>query len=220
MKTKDFREIQVSSTLLVIIFLCVLVLGVFIFLLGVSVGKKQVQIAAATQVVAQQIQEPAKDQAAGKPAEPAQDQVKSGPETGLTTSSPLSGSQGKPGVQEKSAKTSSESVPPVKEAQKPAPKASAPPATKTPSKPAASAGTGLFYIQVAAFTDRAQAAAEADKFRKRGLPVVVADPRPTDTKSWYRVRVGGFTTREKAAAALTKLNEAAKKKTDYRIVKD
>ncbi len=69
MKTKEFREIQVSSTLLVVIFLCVLVLGVFIFLLGVSVGKKQVQITAANQVVAQQIQEPAKDQAAPKPVE-------------------------------------------------------------------------------------------------------------------------------------------------------
>jgi cell division septation protein DedD len=220
MKTKDFREIQVSSTLLVIIFLCVLVLGVFIFLLGVSVGKKQVQITAATHVVAQQIQEPGKDQAAGKPAEPAQDQVKSVPATGLTTSSPLSGSQGKPAAQEKSIKASPETVPPVKQAQNPAPKASTSPATKTPSKPPESTGTGLFYIQVAAFTDRAQAGAEADKFRKRGFPVVVADPRPTDTKSWYRVRVGGFSSREKAAATLTKLNEGAKKKTDFRIVKD
>jgi cell division septation protein DedD len=166
--------------------------------LGVSVGKKQVQIVAATQVVAQQIQEPVKDQAAGKPAEPAQGQVKSGPESGLTTSAPLSGSQGKP-----------------------APKALPLPATKNPPKTAAAAaGAGLFYIQVAAFTDRAQATAEAEKFRKRGFPVIVADPRPTDTKSWYRVRVGGFSTREKAAANLTKLNESAKKKTDYRIVRD
>jgi len=155
-----------------------------------------------------------------KSTEPAQGRVKSGSEMGLTTSSPLSGSQGKPAVQEKSTKTLPENMPPVKEAQKPAPKGSAPPAMKIPAKPAASAGTGLFYIQVAAFTDRAQATAEADKFRKRGFPVVVADPRPTAAKSWYRVRVGSFPTREKAAAALTKLNEAAKKKTDYRIVKD
>lgn len=221
MKTKDFREIQVSSTLLVIIFLCVLVLGVFIFLLGVSVGKKQVQIVAATQVVAQQIQEPVKDQAAGQPAESAQGQVKSGPETGLTTSAPLSGSQGKPAPPDKSIKTSPETMPSAKEAQKPASKVSPSPATKNPPKTAASAaGAGLFYIQVAAFTDKAQATAEAEKFRKRGYPVIVADPRPTDTKSWYRVRVGSFPTREKAAATLTKLNESAKKKTDYRIVKD
>ena len=201
MKTKDFREIQVSSTLLVVIFLCVLVLGVFIFLLGVSVGKKQVQITAANQVVAQQIQEPAKDQGAPKPLDqqPARDKP-------LTTA----GSQ--PGTGAESA-----AKPP---ASKPAPKTS-PPSAKAPAKtPAPAASAGTYYIQVSAFTDKAQAAAEADKFRKRGYPVVVADPRPSDTKSWYRVRVGSYPTREKAAEALTKLNDTAKKKTDYRIVKD
>lgn len=210
MKTKDFREIQVSSTLLVVIFLCVLVLGVFIFLLGVSVGKKQVQITAANQVVAQQIQEPAKDQGAPKPLDqqPARDKPSS--LTPPVTPSTTAGSQ--PGTGAESA-----AKPP---ASKPAPKTS-PPSARAPAKtqaPAASAGT--YYIQVSAFTDKAQAAAEADKFRKRGYPVVVADPRPSDTKSWYRVRVGGYSTREKAAEALTKLNDTAKKKTDYRIVKD
>jgi cell division septation protein DedD len=214
MRAKDFREIQVSSTLLVLIFLCVLVLGVFIFLLGVSVGKKQVQISAATQIVAQQIQEPAKDQAGSKSAEQAQDQVKSGPGMGLQTAPPSSGAS------ETVTKTHSDARPAAKEAQKPASKTSTAPPTKTPSKPATSSGTGLFYIQVAAFTDRAQAAAEAEKHKKQGYPVVVANPRPTDTKTWYRVRVGGYPTREKAAEVLTKLNEAAKKKTDYRIVKD
>ncbi|MCK7469673.1 MAG: hypothetical protein MZU95_01850 [Desulfomicrobium escambiense] len=62
MNNKEFREIQVSSTLLVVIFLGVLALGVFIFLLGVSVGKKQVRLVAApTQVVTQQIPEPVKE---------------------------------------------------------------------------------------------------------------------------------------------------------------
>jgi cell division septation protein DedD len=191
MKTKDFREIQVSSTLLVVIFLCVLILGVFIFLLGVSVGKKQVQITAANQVVAQQIQEPARD----KPSSPA---------PGVTPST-TAGSQPGTGVES---------------AAKPAPKTSAPSAKAPAKTPAPAAATGTYYIQVSAFTDRAQAAAEAEKFRKRGYPVVVADPRPSDTKSWYRVRVGGYPTREKAAEVLTKLNDTAKKKTDYRIVKD
>jgi cell division septation protein DedD len=212
MKTKDFREIQVSSTLLVVIFLCVLVLGVFIFLLGVSVGKKQNQIAAATQVVAQQVQNTTKDQLAQKTAEPAQKQVKSGTETGLPANPAPPGIQEKPAAKETSTKASPEIQPAVKEPQKTAP--------KTAVKSAATSGTGLFFIQVAAFTDRAQAAAEADKFKKRGYPAVVADPRPTDIKSWYRVRVGSYSTREKAAEVLTKLNEAAKKRTDYRIVKD
>ena len=210
MKAKDFREIQVSSTLLVIIFLCVLVLGVFIFLLGVSVGKKQVQITAATRVVAQQIQEPAKDQGAAKTEEPAM--AKPEPDSKAPVTPPSAGAKEKPAVQSPPAKGPTTAADSQKAAAKtaPAPAKTAPPAS----------GSGLFYVQVGAFTDKAQAAAEADKFKKRGYPVVVAEPRPSDTKTWYRVRVGSYPTREKAAEVLTKLNETAKKKTDYRIVKD
>jgi cell division septation protein DedD len=196
MKAKDFREIQVSSTLLVVIFLCVLVLGIFIFLLGVSVGKKQVQIAAATQVMAQQIQEPAK----------------SGAETGLSSNPPPAGVLEKPAPKDTSTNGAPQTAPSAK--------TSTAPSAKTPSKPAVSSATGQFFIQVAAFTDKTLGAAEADKWRKRGYSAVVADPLPTDTKSWYRVRLGGYPTREKAAEILTKLNEAAKKKTGYVIVKD
>jgi cell division septation protein DedD len=213
MKTKDFREIQVSSTILVVIFLCVLVLGVFVFLLGVSVGKKQVQISSATRVVAQQIQEPAKDEAGAKPSEQPKEEPQGGQEAGLQTATPPLGAG------ETAAKTELKTKG-AANPQKPPPRSTAPPAVKTPSKPAAAGGTGLFFIQVAAFTDKVQAAAEAEKHRKKGYPVVISDPRPTDTKTWYRVRIGGYPTREKAAEVLTKLNEAAKKKTDYRIIKD
>ncbi len=203
MKAKDFREIQVSSTLLVVIFLCVLVLGVFIFLMGVSVGKKQVQITAATRVVAQQIQEPAKDPGAPKTED--QPPAKSEPEAKTQATPPSSLAPDKPAGQGSSSKAPT----------------TAAKTTAAPAKTAAPAsGSGLFYVQVSAVTDKAQAAAEAEKFRKKGYPVVVADPRPSDTKTWYRVRVGGYPTREKAAEVLTKLNEAAKKKTDYRIIKD
>ena len=44
MKNKDYREVQLTSSQLVFIFLGILVLGVVIFLLGVSVGKKQAEI--------------------------------------------------------------------------------------------------------------------------------------------------------------------------------
>jgi cell division septation protein DedD len=203
MKAKDFREIQVSSTLLVVIFLCVLVLGVFIFLMGVSVGKKQVQITAATRVVAQQIQEPVKDQGEPKSEEPAP--AKSEAEAKAAVTSPSSSAPEKPAAQGPSAKT-----PTTAAKTAPAPAKTSPPAS----------GAGLFYVQIAAFTDKTQAAAEAEKFRKKGYPVVVAEPRPSDTKTWYRVRVGSYPTRDKAAEVLAKLNEAAKKKTDYRIVKD
>jgi cell division septation protein DedD len=218
MKTREFREIQVSSTLLVVIFLCVLVLGVFIFLLGVSVGKKQVQITAANQVVAQQIQEPAKDQGASKTLdqEPAKDSTAASAPAGKPGAT---SGEGRPAMESGSAAKSSAPKPIAQEPQKASPKAAPAPSAKTQAKTSTSTA-GTYYVQVAAFTDRTQAEAEADKFRKRSYPVVVADPRPTDTKTWFRVRVGGYPTREKAAEVLTKLNEAAKKKTDYRIVKD
>ena len=50
MRNKDYRELQISSSQLVVIFLSIIVLGIVIFLLGVSVGKKHAQIAAKTQI--------------------------------------------------------------------------------------------------------------------------------------------------------------------------
>ncbi|MBN1271249.1 MAG: SPOR domain-containing protein [Candidatus Aminicenantes bacterium] len=44
MSSKDYREIQLTSSQLVIILVGILVLGAVIFLLGISVGKKQIQI--------------------------------------------------------------------------------------------------------------------------------------------------------------------------------
>jgi len=50
MRNKDYRELQLSSSLLVFIFLGILIVGVIIFLLGVSVGKKQAQILSASEI--------------------------------------------------------------------------------------------------------------------------------------------------------------------------
>jgi len=58
-KNKDYREVQFSSTQLVLIFVGILVVGVVIFLLGVSVGKKQAQIVKKSEITAQtEIKEP------------------------------------------------------------------------------------------------------------------------------------------------------------------
>mgnify|MGYP001107553758 CR=1 FL=1 len=187
MKNKEFREIQVSSSLLVVIFLGVLALGVFIFLLGVSVGKKQVRLAAPTQVVTQQIPEPVKEPS-----------VRTTPPAGAAAEEP---------------------APPA--AAKQAPPAAAPAAKPAAeSRAAAAPANGLYYVQVAAFTDRAQARALADRFKGQGYAAVVADPKPTDAKTWYRVRLGGYPSRDRAVALLDKLNAAAGKKTDYRVVQD
>ena len=193
MANKDFREIQVSSSLLVVIFLGVLALGVFIFLLGVSVGKNQARLSAPTQVVTQQIPEPVKE----PPVKPTAAEIGS-----ASTSVPTGGGSSQPAPKD----------PVVK-----------PPAEKPPTeakKAPAVTPTGLYYVQVAAFTDRAQAQAAADKYKKQGYTVVVANPKPADTKTWYRVRLGGYTSRDRAVTLLDKLNAAAGKKTDFRVVQD
>ncbi len=201
MKNKDFREIQVSSSLLVVIFLGVLALGVFIFLLGVSVGKKQVRIASPTQVVTQQIAEPVKE----APVEPTVSE-KEAAKTELTAGggqlSPAAGTPAsKPPVQERSVKPEAEK-------------------TKAAPKTAPAGRSGLYYVQIAAFAEKGQAQALADRYKKQGYAAFVADPKPTDTRTWYRVRLGGFSSREPAVALLNKLNTEAKKKTDFRVIQD
>jgi cell division protein FtsN len=196
MKNKDFREIQVSSSLLVVIFLGVLALGVFIFLLGVSVGKKQVRLTAPAQIVTQPIAEPVKEQ----PVRPAPADTES------AAVAPISG--------EPAPKT----APPAATVKAPVEKAAA--GTKKTAPPPATASTGLYYVQVGAFTERAQAQAAADRYKKQGYTAVVANPRPSDTKTWYRVRLGGYASRDRAVDLLAKLNAAAGKTTDFRVIQD
>jgi len=61
-KNKDYREIQLTSSQLVFIFLGILILGVVVFLLGVSVGKKQSQIVRESELPAQAKLDQAKDE--------------------------------------------------------------------------------------------------------------------------------------------------------------
>jgi len=196
MKNKDFREIQVSSSLLVVIFLGVLALGVFIFLLGVSVGKKQVRLTAPTQIVTQPIAEPVKEQ----PVKP------SPADTESAAVAPVSG------------EPAPKSAPPAATVKAPVEKA--PAETKKTAPPPVTAATGLYYVQVGAFTERAQAQAAADRYKRQGYTAVVANPKLSDTKNWYRVRLGGYASRDRAVDLLAKLNAAAGKKTDFRVVQD
>ncbi len=50
MKNKDYRELQISSSALIFIFLAIIIVGIVIFLLGVSVGKRQAQITGTAQI--------------------------------------------------------------------------------------------------------------------------------------------------------------------------
>ncbi len=192
MANKEFREIQVSSSLLVVIFLGVLALGVFIFLLGVSVGKKQAGVSAPTRIVTQQIPETVKE----PPVKPASSDTETGGVAPLRASS-------------------TPSKPP--EAATPDPSSSKPPAPKTvETKTSAPATRGLYYVQVLAVADRAQAQAAADRFRKQGYTAIVVDPPPGEAN--YKVRLGGYATRDRAAELRNKLNAAAGGKTDFWVV--
>ncbi len=185
MANKEFREIQVSSSLLVVIFLGVLALGVFIFLLGVSVGKTQARAAAPTRIVTQQIPEPVKE-ASVKPAPS---------DTAAGGAAPLR--------------------PQATPSQQPAAETAAPSKTVETKTPAPAA-RGLYYVQVLAVADRAQAQAEADKYRKQGHTAIVVDPPRGEVN--YKVRLGGYAARDRAADLLKKLNAAAGKKTDFWVV--
>jgi cell division septation protein DedD len=190
MTNKDFREIQVSSSLLVVIFLGVLALGVFIFLLGVSVGKNQARLSAPAQVVAQQIPEPVRE----TPVQPTAAEK----QAGTPATSPGGAVAPKTTAKDTSAKTPADTAAAKK--------------TTAPSGP-------LYYVQVAAFNDRALAEGLAETYRKQGYTAFI-DPRPTSTRTWYRVRLGGYATRDRAVDLLNKLNAAAGKKTDYQVVHD
>jgi cell division septation protein DedD len=196
MRNKEFREIQVSSSSLVFIFLAILVLGVFIFLLGVSVGKKQAQITGPPTVLAQRTVESVIPE---QPI-PQADAAKTS-RTGITETAPAE-------------KTPVESTRnPVRE-EAPAPK---PEVTEEP-RPAAARGG--YSIQVGAFQEKSQASALAARYRNQGYTAAVIDPLPTDRKTVYRVRLAGYPTREKADLALAGLNSSSGKKTGFFVVRD
>ena len=195
MRNKEFREIQVSSSALVFIFLAILVLGVFIFLLGVSVGKKQAQIAGPPTLLTQRTVESV------IPEQPVP-QADAGmtPPAGRTGTIPAEAAPVEPTRN------------PVRE-ETPAPK---PEAAEAP-RPAAPGG---YSIQVGAFQEKSQASALAVRYRNQGYSAAVIDPLPTDRKTVYRVRLAGYPTKEKADQALAELNSSSGKKTGFFVVRD
>jgi len=208
MRNKEFREVQVSSSGLVFIFLAILVLGVFIFLLGVSVGKKQVEMAGpttllarpATETVAEEAPAVLKDRTAG--VEPARG---SEPKT-----------DAKSQVPEKTAE-----VPAITQKTSPRIPEPEPAATKSAAaKPAPTATSGTYYIQVGAFNERSQADTFAARFKGLGYSALVLKPFPTDKRATFRVRLVGYRTKDQASQALAKLNAATTKKTGYYIRKE
>jgi len=176
MKNKDYRELQLSSSQLFFIFLAILILGVVIFLLGVSVGKKQTQIMKGAQIAAKEKAEPAGDQ----------------------TSPPA----------EKSKESISKELASIQKAKE-----------ETQKQPTVSGDRTLFYVQVGAFNRRKVAVSFAEIFNQRGYPAIVLDPFPSDRRDVFRVRIGGYATREEAQEVRTKIQSETSRETDYFIIR-
>jgi cell division septation protein DedD len=222
-KNKEFRELQFSSTQLVAVFLAILVLGVFIFLLGVSVGKKQVQLSAEAGVPGQLKTE----KIAEKPTLPAesgageiQKELQSHLQAKQEEAKQTAGGQ-KPMVKPEAtaAKEKTGEAKPLTETKKGS-ETMAKAEAKKPAVKAAESKTGAFYIQVGALGDKDAASTYANKLEKEGFPALVLDPLPTDKKAVFRVRVGPYESKEEADASRTKLAATLKKKTtDFFLVR-
>jgi len=235
-KNKEFRELQFSSTQLVFVFLAILVLGVFIFLLGVSVGKKQGQLAAGAgppgQLKAEKVAEkPIVPTDAG--AADIQKELQSHSQVKQEAAKTGATSETKPGAKpavEQQKPSQKTETPPAKEksgeanvltsAKKPVEAKAKPEADKPEAKAANAKPTNPFFIQVGAFADKVAASTFAKKLEKEAFPAFVLDSLPTDKKAVFRVRIGPFSTREDADASRTKLADSLKKqKTDFFIVR-
>jgi len=179
MRNKDYRELQISSSMLVFVFIAIIILGIVIFILGVSVGKKQAVITKETQFSAVPIEDVRRE----KPAVPEQDKI---------NQEIASHTENKDKKEE-----------PVEKVE------------TTPPK-----SQNLYYIQVGAYSDRTSALKIAEKYSGMGIKSRIIDPYPTDRRTIYRVRIGGYETREEAEEVKKNLMEKENKKSsDYFIIK-
>lgn len=194
MSNKDYREIQLSSPQLILIFVAILVLGIVVFLLGVSVGKKQGKIVEETQMAAVPTEQITED----KPVP----QKEAGDAISQELESHEKAEEEK--VQQEKPKTE-----PVKE-----------PKTE-PAKPASvTQNQNAYWIQVGAYSSRENAAGLVEEYKKKGYNAVVIEPSPSDRRKLYRVRLGGYETRAQAEQALDRLaRQENKKQSDYLIIR-
>lgn len=201
MRNKDFRELQLSSAQLVIILVGILLIGVVIFLLGVSVGKKQSQIANESTTIAKGEIE----QTADKPPISVQK-----PKTEKPKETKPEKRKSKEAVsKEKKSGTIKRELASHEEVKE---------KTKTITVPTEK--EDLFYIQIGAYKFKNNALNIADAVNKKGYPSMVINPLPLDKKPWYRVRVGGYKSREEAEEIRSKLLKLGiTKKLDYIILK-
>jgi cell division septation protein DedD len=215
MKNREFRELQVSSTHLAVIFLGILIIGIVIFLLGVSVGKKHAQVAQKAAATAQKEPEQVKNTLVIPENPPTAAPLKKEEPAAKTETAPPKPEVSAPAKEMLAAK-------PKVESEKASPQTKrTPPKVETKSaQPASAPKKGLYYVQVGALAEKQEAVSVSQRYKTQGYPVVVLDPLPSDQKVVFRVRIGGFATRAEAESVRVKLASATTRKVDHFIVRD
>ncbi len=194
MKVKNFREIQVSSSQLALIFLLLLGVAIVIFLLGVSVGKKQVL--GQTEAQANQVEASLSSTSPATVAPESLSAAKT--ETKIEPEKPLIKEEG---TKKEPEETKSPSAPPEKTSSIES-KALDKPLLKQATTPKIRASTTLrYFVQVGAFSNKEGASSLIQELKKIGYQPVIIDPLPTDKKPLYRVRIGPFPSFEAAVQA-------------------
>jgi len=194
MSNKDYRELQLSSSQLILIFITILVLGIVVFLLGVSVGKKQGKIVEETQLA----EKPAEQIIEQKPIP----QKESGDPISQELESHKKAGEDK--VQQEKVKAETAVKPKVE---------SSKPAASSPSQ-------NVYWIQVGAYSNQQNANTLAEDYKQKGYNTMILEPSPTDRRKLYRVRLGGYATRAKAEEARDELaQQENKKQSDYLIIR-
>lgn len=217
MSEQDFREIQLSGKQVVFLFMAFLVVGVVVFLLGVSVGRGVPSASPAATASPAEAATAEVPKELPPPTEPLPGE--------LTYTRDLQGAArgGVPAVPPKppgdvppaaAEKTPAQAAPAATKPATPATTAKPAPATAKPtSSPASKPApvTNGWAVQVNAFGSRENADREAARLKARGYPAFVFTAPGSGAR--YRVRVGPFADRteaDRAAARLVKEGLASK----------
>jgi len=208
---REPRELQFTTQQFVGVILSILALGIFVFLLGISIGKKHTALMAAAGG-------PETKSVTGAPATniPAADAGKSDIQKEIDKHAKTGGPEtGKAKPESKVTPEAGGAAAAKKEKEKKTESPEVLPKAKT-DRPIA----GSWYVQVAAVTDKPAASAYAAKLEKEGFPAILVEPLAKDRIPTYRVRVGPFPTKGEAEEAKNRLaGIAKKKKVDFFLVR-
>ncbi|HWK11038.1 MAG TPA: SPOR domain-containing protein [Vicinamibacterales bacterium] len=226
-----FHEIQLSGKQVVFAFMLTTAAAVFIFLLGVQVGRN----AKTTTRADEAVEAPASASASATAGAPATPQSSTPPVTSVPAAEPPApASEGgdklsyatrlqsdTPPQEKLKPRSDADPAPPAhasplpdsakgraaavpKDAPKPAPLAEPP----TPARPAAQTGArpGVWVVQLVALKDRGAAAAVVQRLSAKGYPAFVVSPSP-GAPAIYRVQVGRYNDRREAEQVARRLEK-------------